>query len=109
MGEFRVSGFSLPRKWPTLATIKPSRRWGTRWWRYGQMWITGPSSGGEDDGGCSQSVGEAQGVVVFFEFEAEGFDDEVVVVARGRPETVTAPMMPPAAGTAMGKLPPWVA
>src|ERR1700737_1891306 len=29
MGEFRVSGFSLPRKWPTLATMRPSRRWGT--------------------------------------------------------------------------------
>lgn len=29
MSEFRVSGFS-PRKWPTLATIRLSRRWGTR-------------------------------------------------------------------------------
>ena len=28
--------------------------------------------------------GQAQGVVIFFEFEAEGFDDEVVVVALGQ-------------------------
>src|SRR5258707_14236417 len=27
----RVSRFSLPRKRPTLATIRLSRRWGTRW------------------------------------------------------------------------------
>jgi hypothetical protein len=37
-------------------------------------------SGGDDDGGCSLNGGEAQGVVIFFEGEAEGFDDEVVVV-----------------------------
>src|SRR3989442_306429 len=37
MGEFRVSGISLLRKWPTLSTMKPSRRWGTRLWWYGQM------------------------------------------------------------------------
>jgi hypothetical protein len=44
MGEVRVSGFSLPRKWPTLATMKPSRRWGTRLWWYGQMWATRPTN-----------------------------------------------------------------
>jgi hypothetical protein len=33
MSEFRVSGFS------------PPRRWGTRWWWYGQMWATRPDSG----------------------------------------------------------------
>jgi pimeloyl-ACP methyl ester carboxylesterase len=44
----------LPRKWPTipphqqaggdpgLSTMRPSRRWGTRWWWYGQMWATQP-------------------------------------------------------------------
>jgi hypothetical protein len=37
--------------------------------------------GGDDDGGGSLKDGEAQRVVIFFEFEAEGFDDEVVVVA----------------------------
>jgi hypothetical protein len=31
--------------------------------------------------GCSRKGGEAQGVVVLLEFEAEGFDDEAVVVA----------------------------
>jgi hypothetical protein len=34
--------------------------------------------------GCSLGGGEAQGVVILFEFEAEGFDDEVVVVALGQ-------------------------
>jgi hypothetical protein len=34
--------------------------------------------------GCSLGGGEAQCVVIFFEFEAEGFDDEVVVVALGQ-------------------------
>ena len=34
--------------------------------------------------GCSRKGGEAQGGVVFVEFEAEGFDDEVVVVALGQ-------------------------
>jgi hypothetical protein len=34
--------------------------------------------------GCSLGDGKAQGVVIFFEFEAEGFDDEVVVVALGQ-------------------------
>jgi hypothetical protein len=34
--------------------------------------------------GFSLGGGEAQGVVIFFEFEAEGFDDEVVVVALGQ-------------------------
>jgi hypothetical protein len=37
--------------------------------------------GGDDDGGGSRNGGEAQGVVVLLEFEAEGFDDEAVVVA----------------------------
>jgi hypothetical protein len=36
-------------------------------------------------GGGSGKGGEAQGVVVFMEFEAEGFDDEVVVVALRQP------------------------
>ena len=35
-------------------------------------------------GGCSLGWGESQGVVIFFEGEAEGFDDEVVVVALGQ-------------------------
>jgi len=39
------------------------------------------SSGGDGDGGGSLRGGEAQGVVILFQFEAEGFDDEVVVVA----------------------------
>jgi len=34
--------------------------------------------------GCSLGGGEAQGVVIFFEFEAESFDDEVVVFALGQ-------------------------
>ena len=33
--------------------------------------------------GCSLGCGEAQGVVIFFEGEAEGFDDEVVIFALG--------------------------
>jgi hypothetical protein len=35
-------------------------------------------------GGCSLGWGESQGVVIFFEGEAEGFDNEVVVVALGQ-------------------------
>ncbi len=35
-------------------------------------------------GGCSLGWGESQAVVIFFEGEAEGFDDEVVVVALGQ-------------------------
>jgi hypothetical protein len=46
MRELRVSGFSLPRKWPTLATIRLSRRWGTRLWWFGQMWATRPEEVG---------------------------------------------------------------
>src|SRR6266851_5192032 len=41
-------------------------------------------SGGDDDGGGSLKDGEAEGLVIFFEGEAEGFDDEVVVVALGQ-------------------------
>jgi len=36
-----VKAFSLPRKWPTLTTIRPSRR-GTRSWWYGQIRATQP-------------------------------------------------------------------
>ncbi len=40
--------------------------------------------GGDDDGGGSLKDGQAQGVVVLLEDAAEGFDDEVVVVALGQ-------------------------
>jgi hypothetical protein len=45
MGEFRVSGFSLPAKMTHLSDDKTVAKMGHQWW-YRQMWATRPPSCG---------------------------------------------------------------